>query len=193
MEAAYLLDLFFSPCQVEAQNFSFFPAVSKSFCDRNPVAATLPAMKHSQDALQLNTAVQQTRWSDTRARSQFLRLIPMTLFTIRNKEIKPNIFLHQTGCSNFHLRDNNAYMPKCGIIENLGLTVKAGVLKLVFIENFTLYDSFSEIFFYFISGGFRVFFRCLFIFSVPSQTQERKNKMQEKASSPKKKVVNMLQ
>lgn len=51
--------------------------------------------------------------------------------------------------------------------------------------------AFLNICFYFIPGGFRVFFLCLFIFSVPSQTHERKNKMQEKASSPKNNIVNM--
>lgn len=120
---------FFFLCQVETQNFSCFPAVSKSFGDRNTIAATLPSMKHSQDALQCNTAVQQTRWNGTRTCSQFMGLIPMMLFSIKTK---PSIFLLQTGCSNFHLRDSNAYMLKCGITESLGLTVKPGVLKLFF-------------------------------------------------------------
>lgn len=114
LHASRFFFLFF-PCQVKAQNFSYFPALSKSFCNRNSVAATLPAMKHSQNALQLNTAVQQTRWSGTRACSQFLGLLPMALLG-KNMDIKPNIFLHQTWCSNFPLSNNDAYMPKCDII-----------------------------------------------------------------------------
>lgn len=85
-------------------------------------------MEHTQNALhQYCCIANKVKWH----KSMFPVLGIASQDTVLNKnmEIKPNIFLHQTWCCNFHLRDNDAYMPKCGIIENLGLTVKA-VLKL---------------------------------------------------------------
>lgn len=157
METACLLALFFF--------FLFFSLpsrhpklflYSKSFCDRYPIAATLPAMKHSQDALQCNTAVQQTRLEMAQEHvPSSWDLFPLHRSQYKHGNKTKHLPTHQTECSNFHLRDNDAYMPKCDIIENLGLAVKAAVLKLFFIENFTLHDSFSEHILLFYSWGFQ--------------------------------------
>jgi len=91
IETAYLLTHFFPfffcfvcfPCHQDIQDISHFSAASKSFGDRHPVVETLPAVKPSQDALQHNTAGQQTRQRGKRACSQFLGLISMILFTTK--------------------------------------------------------------------------------------------------------------
>lgn len=59
-----------------------------------------------------------------------------------------------------------------------------------FHSTWQFFWTYPSILFLGVSGCFLI---CLFIFSLPSQTQERKNKMQEKASSPKRKVANMTQ
>lgn len=156
---------FFSPCQVDTQNFSCFPAESKSFLWQKPNCSNTPCYETQPQCftMQYCSTANKVKWH----KSMFPVLGIDSHYTVlnTNMEIKPNIFIHQTECSNFHLRDNNAYMPKCDIKnENLGLTVKAAVLKLVFYWKFhsiwQFFWTYSSILFLRVVGCF--FFAYLF-------------------------------
>lgn len=74
-------------------------------------------------------------------------------------------------------------MPTClnvVFVENLGLTIKAAVLKLFFIENFTLYDSFSEHILLVYPWGFQgVFSLLIYFLSSQSNTREEEQNARE--------------